>query len=200
MHLSDENCCWFFKMPSVSLLICTGIFLKPFPVVSSTSLSFFKSSHLNFLSENSLLILAWLFPANIKWAYNTVCFIKNYVMCYICVGLSTWVQWILTTIHWTEHSVPNIRAKNRTQGAEGVCNPIRGTKIWTSQYPQSSQRLNHQPKSTQGGTHGSSHIYSRGWPCGTSMKGEALGFVKAQCPSVQEFQDREEGVGRLVIR
>ena len=32
------------------------------------------------------------------------------------------------------------------------------------------------------------------------MKGEALGFVKAQCPSVQEFQAREEGVGRLVIR
>jgi hypothetical protein len=45
--------------------------------------------------------------------------------------------------------------------------------------PQSSQKLNHQPKSTHGGTHGSSHICSRGWACQTSMGGEAIGLVKA---------------------
>jgi hypothetical protein len=28
--------------------------------------------------------------------------------------------------------------------------------------------------------------------------GDALGLVKAQCPSVEECQDREAGVGRLV--
>jgi hypothetical protein len=39
--------------------------------------------------------------------------------------------------------------------------------------PQSSQGLNHQPKSTHGGTHGSSRICSRGWPYWASMGGEA---------------------------
>ena len=29
-------------------------------------------------------------------------------------------------------------ARESTQGAEGVCNPIDGTTIWTNQYPQSS--------------------------------------------------------------
>jgi hypothetical protein len=32
------------------------------------------------------------------------------------------------------------------------------------------------------------------------MGGEALGPMKAQCPSVGEYQDREAGVGRLVSR
>ena len=65
--------------------------------------------------------------------------------------------------------------------------------------PQSSQRLNHQPKSTHGGTNGSSHMGSRGWPGRTSVGGEALGFVKAHCPRVGEYQVREAGVGGLVI-
>jgi hypothetical protein len=68
------------------------------------------------------------------------------------------------------------------------------------QYPQSSQGLYHQPKSTHGGTHGSSCICSRGWPCGTSMRGEALGPVKTQCLSVGESQDRRAGVGGLVSK
>jgi hypothetical protein len=78
--------------------------------------------------------------------------------------------------------------------------PMGGTTIRTNQYPQGSWGLNHQPKSTHGGTHGSSHICSRGWPCWTSMGGEALGPEKAQCPSVGEFQDRVVGVGGLVSR
>jgi hypothetical protein len=52
----------------------------------------------------------------------------------------------------------------------------------------------------EGGTQGSSCICSRGRPCGTSVRGEALGLVKACCPSVGECQDREVGVGRLVRR
>jgi hypothetical protein len=60
--------------------------------------------------------------------------------------------------------------------------------------------MNHQPKRTNGGTHGSSHIGSRGWSYRTSMGGEALGPMKAQCPSVEECQDSEVGVGRLVSR
>ena len=49
----------------------------------------------------------------------------------------------------------------------------------TNQSTQSSQGLNHQPKSTHGGTHGSSYICSRGLPCLTSVGGEAPGPVKA---------------------
>jgi hypothetical protein len=46
-----------------------------------------------------------------------------------------------------------------------------------------------------GVAHGSSYICSRGWPCWASMGGEALGPVKAQCPSVGECQGGEVGVG-----
>ena len=66
---------------------------------------------------------------------------------------------------------------------------------------QRSQGLNHQPKSTHGVTHGSSHICSRGWPCRASVEGErAVGPVKGQCPRVGKCQDREVGVCRLVSR
>jgi hypothetical protein len=36
---------------------------------------------------------------------------------------------------------------------------------------------------------------SRRWPSETSVRGEALGPVKAQCPSTGECQDRKAGVG-----
>jgi hypothetical protein len=62
-------------------------------------------------------------------------------------------KWMLTVIHWTEHRVPK-GARERTQGAEGVCSPIGETTIWTNQYLQSSLGLNHQPKKIHGGTHG----------------------------------------------
>jgi hypothetical protein len=93
---------------------------------------------------------------------------------------------------------PHGRVRERTEGTEGVCNPIGRTTSTnqTSPSPQSSQELNHQPKSTYGGTHGSSCICSRGWPCQASMGGEALGPLKARCPSVGEFEGREvEWVG-----
>jgi hypothetical protein len=45
------------------------------------------------------------------------------------------------------------------------------------QIPKSLQVLDHQLKSTHGGTHGSSCICSRGWPYCTSMGGEACGPV-----------------------
>jgi hypothetical protein len=32
---------------------------------------------------------------------------------------------MLTAKHWTEHGVPNGRVRERTKGAEGVCNSIR---------------------------------------------------------------------------
>jgi hypothetical protein len=92
---------------------------------------------------------------------------------------------MLATNHWTEHEVPNGGVIKRTEGA-GVLQPIGRIIISTNQIPLSSQYINHQPKSSQGGIHGSSHIWIKGWPCQISMGGEALGPVKAQCPSVGE--------------
>jgi hypothetical protein len=53
------------------------------------------------------------------------------------------------------------------KGDEGVCNPEGITTISTN---QSSQGLNHQPRSTHGGIHGFSHICIRGWPCQASIE------------------------------
>jgi hypothetical protein len=38
-------------------------------------------------------------------------------------------KWMLTVIYWMEHRAPNEGARESTQGAEGVCNPIEGTTI-----------------------------------------------------------------------
>jgi hypothetical protein len=75
---------------------------------------------------------------------------------------------------------------------KGICNPIGRTTLLIN---QPSQGLNHQPRSTHHGTHGSSCICSRGWPSRSSMGEEALGSVKALCPSVEECKGREVGEG-----
>jgi hypothetical protein len=54
----------------------------------------------------------------------------------------------------------------------------------SNRLPQIYQGLNPQPQSTHGGTHGSSYICSRRWPCCASMGGESLGPWKAWYPSV----------------
>jgi hypothetical protein len=71
--------------------------------------------------------------------------------------------------HWTEHGVPNGRVRGRTEGAEGVCNSIGRTTILTNQTSQSSQGLNHQPKSIHGGIHVSRCTCTRGLPYLASM-------------------------------
>jgi hypothetical protein len=83
---------------------------------------------------------------------------------------------ILTANPWTKPGNPNGRVKGRTEGAEGVCNPIGRTTISTNQTPQSSQGLNHQPKSIHGLVHDSSYICSRELPY---QGGEALGPLEA---------------------
>jgi hypothetical protein len=52
--------------------------------------------------------------------------------------------------HQTECGDPNGVVRGRTEGTEGVCKPIGKTTISTNQTSQSSQGLNHQPKSTHG--------------------------------------------------
>jgi hypothetical protein len=85
--------------------------------------------------------------------------------------------------------------RGRTKGAEGVFNPIGRSIISIS---QSYQGLNYQPRSTHGGTHGSSHICSRGRPCWTSMGKKALDSLKDRCLSVEECKGGEVGVGGWV--
>jgi hypothetical protein len=69
---------------------------------------------------------------------------------------------MLATNLWTEHWVPNGGVRERTIGTEGVCSLIQGTIVSTNQTSQSSQGLNHQPKTTHGRTHDSSHIAEDG--------------------------------------
>jgi hypothetical protein len=54
----------------------------------------------------------------------------------------------------TEYGDSNGGVKGRTEEDEGICNPIEKIIMSTILTPQSSQGLNHQPKSTQGVTHG----------------------------------------------
>jgi hypothetical protein len=90
---------------------------------------------------------------------------------------------------------PHGGVRERTEGAEGVCNPIGRTTISTN---QSSKVVNHQQRNIHGGTHGSSRICSREWPHWASVGEESLGPMKAECPSVEECEGREEGVGDWV--
>jgi hypothetical protein len=76
---------------------------------------------------------------------------------------------------------PNGRFTGRPERAEGDCNTI-GRTISIN---QSSQELNHQAKSTHGGTHGSSCICSRGRPYLASLWGKILGPLEIQCPSIR---------------
>ena len=79
---------------------------------------------------------------------------------------------------------PNIGLSSGTP-IEELCKDWRS---WRDVQPhRKNNNINqpdHQPKSTHGGTHGSSCICSRGWPYRASMGGEALGLVQAWCPQL----------------
>ena len=102
-------------------------------------------------------------------------------------------NWMFTVIHWKEHKVSNEGARESTQGAEEVWNPIGQTSIWTNQYLQSSLELNHQSKKTHGRICGSSCICTWGWPSQPLIGGEALGPVKVLCPSIGECPGNGNG-------
>jgi hypothetical protein len=68
-------------------------------------------------------------------------------------------------------------AGGRTGGVEGDCHPI-GRTMLAGQTTQSSQGLDHEPRSVQGEIHGFRYMCSRGWPSLTSMGREALGPVE----------------------
>jgi len=75
--------------------------------------------------------------------------------------------------------------------------PIGRSTIPINQAPQSSQELNHQPKSTHGVIDGSNHLCRH---CLASIGGEALGPVKACFPSVGEYQGVKVGGEHLQRR
>jgi hypothetical protein len=93
---------------------------------------------------------------------------------------------MLAANHWTELGVPDGRVGEGTEGAEGVYSPTEGATLSTGQTPLRSRELDHQPKSTHGGTHGSGHICGRGWPCWTSLGGCAM----LHCRGMPEQEDR----------
>jgi hypothetical protein len=97
-----------------------------------------------------------------------------------------------------EKGVSNGGVRERTEGGEGVFSLIGRTTISSNQTLQSSQELNHQPKSTYEGTYGCTCICSRAWPCQTSIGGEALGHVMDRCHSVGKCKGREVEVGGVV--
>jgi hypothetical protein len=55
-----------------------------------------------------------------------------------------------TAKHWTEYGGHNRTFRVRTVEADGVYNLIGRMTKPINQIPQSSQEINHQPKSTQG--------------------------------------------------
>jgi hypothetical protein len=85
---------------------------------------------------------------------------------------------ILTANYWTEPRDTNRRDRGRSKRPEGDCNPI-GRTISTNWTSHRSQKLNHQLKRIHGEIHGSSCIYSRGWPYLTPVGGETLDPVEA---------------------
>ena len=103
--------------------------------------------------------------------------------CLLWGSASAWQiqKWMLTVIHWTEHRVPSVGARENTQLAEGFCALIEGTTIWTNQYSQSSLGLNYQLKKTHSRTCVSSSVCSRRWTNWTSVEREALRLMKILC-------------------
>ena len=101
------------------------------------------------------------------------------------VSASAWQiqRWMISANHWSEHKLPNGGARESTKGAEGTCSSIGGATIWTNQYPQNSQGLNHQPKRM-------TLLYINGRRRPWSWE--------VWCLSVGESQEREAGVGGLV--
>jgi hypothetical protein len=62
---------------------------------------------------------------------------------------------MLMANHLTDHEFPSGGVREKMEDTKRVDNPILRTIISTN---LSSQGLNHQPRSTQGGTHDSSHM------------------------------------------
>ena len=90
-------------------------------------------------------------------------------------------KWMLTVSYWMDHWAPNGGARESTQGAKGICNPIGGTTLWTNQYPRALD---------------SNCICIKRWPSQPSLEREALWTCKLYMPLTGEHQVQKGGVGR----
>jgi hypothetical protein len=69
-------------------------------------------------------------------AYTSKILLKR-PRCLLSLYAGAWQtqKWMLTVNYWMNHRAPNGGARESTQEAKGVCNPIGGTTIWTTEYP-----------------------------------------------------------------
>ena len=88
---------------------------------------------------------------------------------------------MLTVIYKMQHRAPNVEARKSTQGAEGVCNPIRGITICTNQYSQCLLSL-------------AGYVAEDGL-VGHHLEERPLGIANFICPSTGECQGQEAGMG-----
>jgi hypothetical protein len=89
-------------------------------------------------------------------------------------------KWMLTVSYWMDHRAPNGGARENTQGAKGVCNPIGGTTIWTNQYP---------------GALDSSCICTKRWPSRPSLERETHWSCKLYMPQYRGMSGPRSGRG-----
>jgi hypothetical protein len=55
------------------------------------------------------------------------------LVCCLLRGTALQIErWMLQANHWTEHGIPNGGVRERTEGVEGVCNPIGRTTVSTN--------------------------------------------------------------------
>jgi hypothetical protein len=109
--------------------------------------------------------------------------------CLLRGSTSAWQiqRWMLSSNHWTVYWVPSGGARERSQGAQGVCSPIGGTTIWTNHYPQNAQGVNNQRVHMVGLMAPASYIAEHGL-VGHQWEEMLLGPVKNLCLSVEECQ------------
>jgi hypothetical protein len=81
------------------------------------------------------------------------------------------------------HRAPNGGARESTQGAGGICNPIGGTTIWTNQYPPLPELVSLAAYVSEDG------LFSHQW------KERPIGRANFICLSTGERQGQEVGVG-----
>jgi hypothetical protein len=84
------------------------------------------------------IIYIYIYPNADTIAYTSKILLKG--PRYSCLlwgyaGAQQTQKWMLTVSYWMDHRVSNGGARESTQRAKGVCNPIGGTTIWTNQYP-----------------------------------------------------------------
>jgi hypothetical protein len=85
--------------------------------------------------------------------------------------------------YWMDHRAPNGGARESTQGAKGICNPIGGTTICNNQYPPPPELVS------------LAAYVSEGVLVGHQWKERAIGRANFIYLSTGECQGQEVGVG-----